>query len=281
MGNKYNKSYTPKSYFDNIKNHQYKPCEFRILMEKLLLFNKAINSNFRFDENANLNTNIKDNFLKKYGIYLGIERFFIPIIGIINSGKSTFMNNFLNLKNILQIGDKTTTRFICIIRHDKKAEIPELYNVKIEKRNNNEYNFKEKGENLLKNAHSDLANKIKTLNEDIKQNESSDKYSTNPEKYFLIIKTKIPIFQGEYEKYGDLIDFLDMPGLDEIKNNGSNIFDDFIQVIFSNILFLLFIFDIQSFEEDNTKNIIIKYLDYYFKLFNFLVEAPNIYDKVI
>ena len=281
MGNKYNKSYTPKSYFDNIKNHQYKPCEFRILMEKLLLFNKAINSNFRFDENANLNTNIKDNFLKKYGIYLGIERFFIPIIGIINSGKSTFMNNFLNLKNILQIGDKTTTRFISIIRHDKNAQIPELYNVKIEKRNDNGYNFKENGENLLNNANQNLAKIIESLNDDIKLNEKSDKYLTNPDKYFLIIKTKIPIFQGEYEEYGDLIDFLDIPGLDEIKNNGSNIFDDFIQVIFSNILFPLFIFDIQGFEDDNTKNILIKYLDYYFNLLNCFGQTDKTYDKGI
>jgi GTPase Era involved in 16S rRNA processing len=83
-----------------------------------------------------LDINIKNAFTKKYGLYLGIKRFAIPIIGVINSGKSTFLNQILNLNNILQIGDKVTTRFITIIRHDKNATIPEVYQVEIEKRNN-------------------------------------------------------------------------------------------------------------------------------------------------
>ena len=283
MGNKYTQSYEPKEYFDNIKRCQYKTNEFNKLMEKLILFNSALKANFKFDDDYNFNNNIKDIFLKKYGLFLGIERFFIPIIGIINSGKSTFMNNFLNLKNILQIGDITTTRFMCIIRHDKNAKVPELYNVKIEKRNENGYNFKEKGVNLLKiNDNKSVSQIIENLNNDIKKNENSQKYITNPENYFLIVKTNVPIFEGEFEEYGNLIDFIDMPGLDEIKENGTNIFDDFIQIIFSNILFPLFIFDVQTFEDDNAKNILIKYLDYYYSVINiYNFNENNKFDKGI
>ena len=269
MGNKYTNNYEPKEYLDNIKKHQYKPSEFDELMKKLELLYLAQKFYLKFDENNNINNNIKQCFLKKYGLFLGIKRFFIPIIGVINSGKSTFMNNFLNLKNFLQMGDETTTRFICIIRHDKNAEIPEVYNVEIQKRNEYGYNFKEKGENLLKfGQNNNISKKIENINDDIRKNENTEKYITNPENYFLIIKTKIPIFEGEFEEYGNLIDFLDIPGLDEIKNNGNNIFDNFIQIIFSNILLPLFIFDIKSFEEDSSKNILIKYFDYYFSIMN-------------
>ena len=76
------------------------------------------------------------------------------------------MNNFLNLNNILQIGDTVTTRFVAIIRHDKNANTPEVYNVEIKKRKNGQgLNFKEKGENLLKvNRYYNIEKRIKELN---------------------------------------------------------------------------------------------------------------------
>ena len=36
--------------------------------------------------------NLKEEFLLKYPTFFGIKRFAIPIIGVINSGKSTFLN---------------------------------------------------------------------------------------------------------------------------------------------------------------------------------------------
>ena len=55
----------------------------------------------------------------------------------------------------------------------------------------------------------------------------------------------------KYEKYGDLIDFIVIPGLDEVKQ--INNFDDFILPIFKNILFPFFIFDVKTYSEDQPK----------------------------
>ncbi len=258
----------------DIGSKQYKPSEFHSLNEKLQIMEKACQLNFKLDENNEINEYLKYKFKKKYGKYIDINRFAIPIIGAISSGKSTFLNNFLNLNNILQMGERVTTRFITIIRHDKNTDIPELYHVQIERRGeNNCFNFKEKGEYILKsNNYIDFANEIQKLNEDIEisRQQNSDKYLYDIEKYFLIIRTKIPLFEGKLEEYGNLIDFLDIPGLDEVYYNN---FDDFVKLIFPNIIFPLFIFDVFHFENDNSFDIIKKY----FKLYTDNIK--DIYDR--
>ena len=281
MGNKYTNNYEPKEKFDNISNYQYKPKDFYKLMKKINILDEIKRFHIKLDKDPNFDKNIKDFFYKKYGPFLNINRFIIPIIGVINSGKSTFMNNLLNLQNILQIGDTITTRFAAIIRHDKNANIPEIYNVDIERRSDSGFNFKEKGENLLK-KNQNISKIIEELNKDIEKNQNinSEKYLYEPEKYFLIIRTRIHFFEGVYEDYGNLIDFLDIPGLDEINNENSCIFDDYIQMIFSNILFPIFIFDIKSFENDNAKGIFTKFLDLYMKnIMNFHFKVDEIYNK--
>jgi len=279
MGNKYTHDYEPKEKFDNILSRQYKPKEFDKLMKKIKIIDDLKRYHITIDKDKNFDKNIKDFFCKKYGPFLDIQRFIIPIIGVINSGKSTFMNNLLNLQNVLQIGDKVTTRFAAIIRHDKNANIPEIYNVEIQKRGTNGFNFKEKGKNLLKSNQS-LAKIIEELNKDIEEKQNSDKYLYDPEKFFLIIRTKISLFEGEFEDYGNFIDFLDIPGLDEVNNEYNCLFDDYIQMIFSNILFPIFIFDIKSFENDNAKNIFKKFLDLYTKnIRNFQFKVSEQYDK--
>ena len=47
-----------------------------------------------------------------------MERKFIPIIGTISSGKSTFLDSFLGIE-LLQTGILTTTKFVCIIKYSK------------------------------------------------------------------------------------------------------------------------------------------------------------------
>ena len=138
MGTLYSDEYTenePPKNFDHNSYHQYKPNEFHLLNDQLKKMEEAKKNNIIIDEDSKTDKNIKDHFSKKYEQYIDIKRFSIPIIGSINSGKSTFMNRFLNLNDILQVDSQVTTRFIAIIRHDKNAEIPEVYRVKIERRN--------------------------------------------------------------------------------------------------------------------------------------------------
>ena len=261
-----NSNNTPEHKYSFETKH-YKPNEIELLNEKLQKIDKAIKMNLKLDNDNQIDRKIKFDFWSKYGQYIDIKRFAIPIIGAIDSGKSTFLNNFLNLHNILQTGQEVTTRFITIIRHDKNAKIPELYKVEIQKRNNGAYfNFIEKGQNLIKlSENKNISKVIEELNKDIEINNksNSDKYKYDIDKYFLILKTKIPLFEGEYEEYGNLIDFLDIPGLDEVeasRGSSGDIFKDFIKIIFANIIFPLFIIDLKTIETDNFKIIFKKYL---------------------
>ena len=83
---------------------------------------------------------------KKYEKFLGIERFCIPVIGLISSGKSTFLNFLLNIE-CLESKFDIATKCVVIIRHNKLLEFPEIYSVKLEQRKNGCYNF-EKNELL-------------------------------------------------------------------------------------------------------------------------------------
>ena len=84
-----------------------------------------------FFENKNdLKVKIQD-FNLNYSKYKNLERFSVPIIGKISSGKSTILNFILDLKEKLQVKTNTTTRFVCLIRHNKllKNKDPLIYNV--------------------------------------------------------------------------------------------------------------------------------------------------------
>ena len=67
------------------------------------------------------------------------ERKGIIAIGMISSGKSTFLNSIFGF-NYLQANDNITTKFICVIRYNPNINEPIFYNLKlIQKSNSNEY----------------------------------------------------------------------------------------------------------------------------------------------
>jgi len=262
MGGKSSKTETETdSKHQSLNIKRYSPENFNKLIENIVTLDQ-INKNRIFYKE--LDEDLLDKFCKKYNQYIGIKRFCIPIIGGISCGKSTFLNYLLPFHNLLEIGNKITTKFICIIRHSKDINVPEIYNAKIEQRGEKAFNFIETGKNLLEIEGLNLEEMIKNKNNEVKEKGNNIDYNINPENYFLIIKIKIPLFEGEYEKYGELIDFIDIPGLDEVKDN----FDDYIKPIFYNILFPFFIFDIERYNHPSPKKIIIKYLEYYYKMTN-------------
>ena len=122
------------------------------------------------------------NFNQAYSKYEDIERFSIPVIGKISSGKSTILNNILDLKDVLQVQSNTTTKFVCIIRHNKllKGKEPNIYDVKFVRRTkeDNHYNF-EKGDLIL----GDVKKVIEKRNKDIIEK----KIENIPQNYFYII----------------------------------------------------------------------------------------------
>ena len=57
------------------------------------------------------------------------KKFLVPVIGVISSGKSSFLNALLGTE-IFQIDSDITTQFFCIIRHNESLSNPILYKIK-------------------------------------------------------------------------------------------------------------------------------------------------------
>ena len=201
------------------------------------------------------------NLEKKYLNYLNITRFQIPIIGIVSAGKSTLLNYLLELKNFLETGEDITTRFLCIIRHNKNYKYPVISNLTIENRDNYKYNF-------IKNQKKE--EEYEMDNNYIKQHNiflcSQEVEKVDIEDYFLLIEVDIPFFHGQFEKYADLIEFIDIPGLNENKENkrqnienedhyNNSYTSQIIPFIQPNYLFSLFIFK-TDFDKIDTKRVI-------------------------
>ena len=58
-----------------------------------------------------------------------MKQFLVPVIGVISSGKSSFLNALLGTE-IFQIDSDITTQFFCIIRHNESLSNPILYKIK-------------------------------------------------------------------------------------------------------------------------------------------------------
>ena len=185
-------------------------------------------------------------FQINYSQFQDLERFSIPIIGKISSGKSTLLNIILDLKDSLQVQSKTTTKFISIIRHNSALEgkNPKIYSVKFTQRSNlkDHYNF-EKDEFI----DEDIKTVIEKRNLDLIHKNIPD----IPQNYFYIIENYIPFFSGEKEKYANLFEFLDIPGLNENSDNINNdniYYDKVLPLIINNIKFSLYIFETKKYQ---------------------------------
>ena len=227
-------------------------------------------------------------FKNKYYIFKNINRFCIPAIGCISSGKSTIFNYLLNLNKTLQVAEKITTKCVCIIRHRKGCKKPKIFNVDIQERGKGLYNFNikkikkkikkkniadEEEEEIEDEIKKNVAEVIKQRNELIEKNEIGFDYN----KYFLIIEYDIPFFRGKFEKYADYFEFMDIPGLNEAPEatktskeekakfinslSKSFYFNQIFPLIQNNIKFSLFIFSAENYDGKNATEILDSYID--------------------
>ena len=163
-----------------------------------------------------------------------MERKFIPIIGTISSGKSTFLDSFLGIE-LLQTGILTTTKFVCIIKYSKKTS---FYHV-IPKRENYIV-FSKQGEEIT--DEKEIKIKIEKINEDLDK-----KKATTKDDLFYMLET--PIKNIKNIELLDNCYFMDIPGLNE---HGAS----YIDIIFSlfnlnDILFQIIIFDATKIGQQN------------------------------
>lgn len=162
---------------------------------------------------------------------------YIPIIGTISAGKSTFLKAFLGI-NVLQAGSTTTTKFVCLIKHSDNIC---FYHV-IPKVDNGIKFYKDGKE--LKDEES-IQKRIEEINDELNKNKG------NKNDIFYMLETPIkninnaPLLENCY--------FMDIPGLNE--NNSTYIEDIFSLITFDDILFEIMVFDSTSIGGDNILNI--------------------------
>ena len=209
-------------------------------------------------------------FNSKYLRYINIKRFAIPIIGRISSGKSTFLNSLLGLNNILESNTDITTKFVCIIRHNQLLDKPKIYSVKLEERKEKQiiknenskpkFNF-EKGEELKGDTKEIISNRNKYINK-------TQSELLNKEDFFMIIETKIPIFNEDMIQYSEIFEFMDLPGLNEKEGDDSFFNQNILPVISNNTKFSFFIFDYSAIKDNDT----FKVYESFIKLFDIKIE---------
>ena len=241
--------------------------------EMLLNDNYLISQVFKKDNVAfqKFKKEYEDNFIK----YKTKERFSIPIIGKISSGKSTFLNSILQ-GNYLSSGSDIETKFICIIRHNKKCKTPIFCNCEVKEEeidyyytNKNLKYYYYKKIDVLK---GNIVDNIKNINNDLFNYEKiTPKEQRNINKYFYILEINIPLF-SENEELGDYFEFMDIPGLNEESNESTDFyFEKIIPKIVNKCIFSIYIF--YKYESEDASKI----YNLYFQQLNKIYNTNSIY----
>ena len=139
------------------------------------------------------------------------SKYAIPVIGMISSGKSTFLNSLLGL-DLLETKDDVTTKFVCIIRHNKSLKEPKFYHIKLEEEENENYSFIKDGEEYY--GKEDILKRISNINTDESKKEPDYK------ELFFVLETNITNIKNE--EFLNNYDFYDVPGLNELLTTGKN-----------------------------------------------------------
>ena len=209
------------------------------------------------------------NFKDYYNKLIKIKRFCIPVFGKISSGKSTLLNYILHLHGVFETDYNISTKFVCIIRHNSNLnKTPKIFNVLVNERGeykNGKKIFKlwnfEKGEEII----GDPKEIIEKRNHELSQLSYRDSHW---EKYFMILEANIPLFRGENSIYSDLIEFMDIPGLNEFNESKQETdhfyYKELLPFFIYNIGFSLYIFDAEKQQSEGSISIINNIMEQYY-----------------
>lgn len=134
----------------------------------------------------------------------------IIVIGMISSGKSTFLNSLLGI-TYLESNDNITTKLVTIIRYNEELKEPKFYHVKVLPEENVEdgYYFIKDGEESI--GEQGIIERISEINKkEAKESESKEPKYDN---LFYILETNILNIENKEFLKGH--DFYDIPGLNE------------------------------------------------------------------
>ena len=144
------------------------------------------------------------------------ERRGIIVIGMISSGKSTFLNSLLGI-TYLESKDDVTTKFVTIIRYNENLKEPKFYHLKvIKEENSNKNDTEEEKENFyyfVKDGEESIGEK--NITEKIKIINNAEKGTQEPkyENLFYMLETNITNIENK--EFLKTHDFYDIPGLNE------------------------------------------------------------------
>ena len=139
------------------------------------------------------------------------ERKAMIVLGMISSGKSTFLNSIFGF-SYLQANDNITTKFICIIRYNPNLKKSKFYKLKLleKKDKKNEFIYLKEGKEFL--GKKEIKEKIKSINEE--QHNSSEPNYAN---LFWMLEINEILFKDK--KFMEENDFYDIPGLNKYMIN--------------------------------------------------------------
>ena len=185
----------------------------------------------------------------------GFRKYIIPIIGLLSSGKSTFINGIFLNKTILEVGMSHTTKFICIIRHEYMLADGKYRFTKVKLDSNSLI----KDGDTIEDAVA-IKNKIIELN-------SKELVSEDILNDIYLLELNIHLIDDEKANYELLkdIDFMDIPGLDYFeakKDNKKEIESKKILNIFKNfnnkLKYFIIVFDCLRLHHDSSFTILEK-----------------------
>ena len=170
-----------------------------------------------------------------------MKKKFIPIIGAISAGKSTFLQGLLGT-SVFETGAGTTTKFVCLI---KNSNLTRFYHV-IPKKEEKGLEFQED-----KNEKEILGEE--NVKERIKEINNSENKITKDNIFYML---EIPIKNIDNPNLLENCYFMDIPGLNDNEKR-------YIDIIFSlltldDIKFEIMIFDSSTIGSDITLKIIKK-----------------------
>ena len=167
--------------------------------------------------------------------------YFIPIIGTISSGKTTFLKGLLGI-DILETGSTTTTKFVCLIKNSDKY----LFYHVLPKKEKNFISFQKEG--VLSTGEEKIKERMKEINQTLSQIKENDTLNN----LFYVLEAPIKNIDNKFILNNSY--FMDIPGLNEYEQK-------YIENIFSlisldNILFEIIIFDSTNIGSDSIMNVL-------------------------
>ena len=254
------------NYFDKINDYTFPK---QIIPEKNekeeFIYDNSEEHTLLKELNEFFNNTFNSPKLKKFGVIIPLlnkdfkilknyilnsNLLFLPVLGVSNSGKSSFINCLLQ-NDILNCDSKECTRRGVIIRYIEEKNKISLYSIKFKFEKNetsNKYYYYTK-QNLLSNKIEHIKEIIKILNES---------YPINEEDSFLLLEINIPVLDDLDLKpeIKNNVCFIDFPG----HNTNNNLFFD--KDIYQNVLkmssFFIYMNSGKAFKEESNKSLLSK-----------------------